>query len=94
MHRTRTRPVRQVIGHEGGAARIPNVSMSTMPVHEAVWQAYITKAGSDAAEILERAAAGTAPRRLLREFRARIEPEVFERAPSGERLRWHFLRAG
>ncbi|MCP4200426.1 MAG: radical SAM protein [bacterium] len=77
-----------------GARKIPNVSMTTMPVREAVWQAYITKAGSDAADVLERAAEGAGAASLLREFRRRIEPVVFERSPSGERLRWHFLRAG
>ncbi|MDH4066434.1 MAG: hypothetical protein OEW19_18690, partial [Acidobacteriota bacterium] len=77
-----------------GVRQIPNVSMSAMPVREAVWQAYITKAGSDAADVLERAAGGTGIARLLREFRERIEPEVFERGAAGERLRWQFLRAG
>lgn len=77
-----------------GASRIPNVSMSTMPVREAVWQAYLSKAGSDAADVLERAASGVGVNRLLRQYRDRIDPEVFERRPSGQRLRWHFLRAG
>ncbi len=77
-----------------GARRIPNVSISTMPVREAVWQAYITKAGTDAADVLELAAEGAGVARLLREFRERIEPEVFRRNPAGERLRWQFLRAG
>lgn len=77
-----------------GAHRIANVSISTMPVREAIWQAYITKAGSDAAEVLERAAEGVNASALLREFRDRIDPEVFGRNPAGERLRWHFLKAG
>jgi radical SAM superfamily enzyme YgiQ (UPF0313 family) len=77
-----------------GAAKIPNVSITTMPVREAIWQAYVTKAGSDAAEVLERFAEGAGVAAVLREFRERIEPVVFEREPSGERLRWHFLRAG
>ncbi|MCH7665507.1 MAG: radical SAM protein [Acidobacteria bacterium] len=77
-----------------GARKIPNVSIGTMSVRDAIWQAYITKAGSDAADVLERAAEGVGTAALLREFRERIEAEVFERKAAGERLRWHFLRAG
>ncbi len=77
-----------------GARAIPNVSLSTMPVRQAIWQAYITKAGSDAADVLERAAAGVPVAALLREFEARIAREVFERPEAGTRLRWHFLKEG
>jgi len=75
-----------------GAARLPNVSLSTMPLRQAVWQSYITKAGSDAADILEAAASGETIASVLRRYADRIEPEVFARAPG--KLRWHFLRTG
>jgi radical SAM superfamily enzyme YgiQ (UPF0313 family) len=75
-----------------GVARMPNVSLGTMPIRQAVWQSYITKAGSDAAEVLEEAAAGTPLAAVLRRWADRIEPEVFGRAEG--KLRWHFLRTG
>ncbi|NJL29793.1 MAG: radical SAM protein, partial [Thermoanaerobaculia bacterium] len=37
-----------------GVARLPNVEMTTMPVRQAIWQTYISRAGRDAAEALER----------------------------------------
>ncbi len=73
-----------------GVARLPNVSLGTMSIRQAIWQTYITKAGADAAEALEAAAAGAPLSAVLRTFRARIEPEVFARAEG--RLRWQFLR--
>ncbi len=75
-----------------GVARLPNVSLGTMPIRQAVWQTYITKAGSDAADILEAAAAGAPTSALLRRYADRIRPEVFG-FKSGK-LRWHFLRTG
>lgn len=75
-----------------GVASLPNVSLSTMPIRQAVWQSYITKAGSDAAEVLEAAAEGMPLAALLRRYADRVEPEVFGRAEG--KLRWHFLRAG
>ncbi len=73
-----------------GVARLPNVELGTMSIRQAVWQTYITKAGPEAAEPLEAAAAGVPLSALLRTFRDRIEPEVFARAEG--RLRWQFLR--
>jgi radical SAM superfamily enzyme YgiQ (UPF0313 family) len=73
-----------------GVARLPNVDLGTMSIRQAIWQTYITKAGADAAEALEAAAAGKPLSALLRQFSDRIEPEVFERAEG--RLRWQFLR--
>ena len=73
-----------------GVARLPNVTMSSPSIRQSTWQTYITKAGSDAAEVLERAARGETVASLLREFAPRIEPLVFE--PSEGRLRWHFMR--
>lgn len=75
-----------------GAAGLPNVSLATMPIRQAIWQSYITKAGSEAADILEAAAGGMPTAALLRRYRERIEPEVFGRQPA--KLRWHFLRTG
>ncbi len=75
-----------------GVARLPNVTLGAMSIRQAIWQTYITKAGSDAAEVLEAAAAGRPLSALLREFSGRIEPQVFARSEG--RLRWQFLRAG
>ncbi len=75
-----------------GVARLPNLTLDTMSVRQAVWQTYITRAGSDAALALERAARGQPLSSLLREFADRIHPEVFASFPRD--LRWHFLRMG
>ncbi len=75
-----------------GAAAIPNLSLDVMPIRRAIWQTYITKAGSDAADILEEAARGASLGSLLRRHAERIEAEVFDRGP--RKLRWHFLRTG
>jgi radical SAM superfamily enzyme YgiQ (UPF0313 family) len=74
-----------------GVAGLPNVSLSGgMSIRQAIWQTYITKAGSDAAEALEHAARGQHLASVLREFDHRIRPEVFQPVP-GE-CRWHFMR--
>jgi radical SAM superfamily enzyme YgiQ (UPF0313 family) len=75
-----------------GIARLPNVSMGPISVRQAVWQTYISKAGSDAAEALELAARGEPLTALLHRFAPRIHAEVFHRL-EGE-LRWHFMRQG
>ena len=75
-----------------GVAELPNVSLSTMSIRQAIWQTYISKAGSDAAEALERAARGEHLASLLRELEPRIRPEVFRRVEGD--CRWHFLRTG
>lgn len=75
-----------------GVTRLPNVTMNMMPPRQAIWQTYITRAGSDAAEALERAARGQHISSLLREFHDRIHPEVFRPFPRD--LRWHFMRMG
>jgi radical SAM superfamily enzyme YgiQ (UPF0313 family) len=75
-----------------GVARLPNVSLSAMSIRQAIWQTYISKAGSDAAEALERAARGAHLTQLLRDFEHRIHPEVFSRQQGD--CRWHFLRTG
>ncbi len=75
-----------------GVARLPNVTLRTMPPRQAIWQTYITRAGSGAADALVRAARGQSIASLLRELKPRIHPEVFE--PFPRRLRWHFMRMG
>jgi hypothetical protein len=74
-----------------GVARLPNVTLSTMSIRQAVWQTYLSKAGSGAAEALERAARGQHLSALMRELEPRIHPEVFQ--PVAGDCRWHFLRA-
>jgi radical SAM superfamily enzyme YgiQ (UPF0313 family) len=73
-----------------GVAGLPNVTLGTMSLRQAVWQSYISKAGSDAADILEAAAAGMDLSSLLRTYADRIEPLVFDRATG--KLPWHFMR--
>ncbi len=75
-----------------GVARMPNVSLGPLSIRQAVWQTYISKAGPEAAEPLERAARGQHLASLLREFHDSIAAEVF--VPLAGDLRWHFLRTG
>ncbi len=75
-----------------GVARLPNVSMGSISMRQAVWQTYISKAGSDAAEALELAARGEHLTSLLRRFAPQIQSEVFR--PLEGDLRWHFMRTG
>jgi radical SAM superfamily enzyme YgiQ (UPF0313 family) len=73
-----------------GVARLPNVSMGSISVRQAIWQTYISKAGSAAAEALEHAARGESLNALLHRFEPRIRPEVFTHLEGD--LRWHFMR--
>jgi radical SAM superfamily enzyme YgiQ (UPF0313 family) len=75
-----------------GVARLPNVSLGSVSIREAVWQTYISKAGSDAADALEAAARGRHLSAVLREFEPRIHAEVFR--PIEGDLRWHFMGTG
>ena len=75
-----------------GVARMPNVSMGSVSVRQAVWQTYISKAGSDAADAIEAAARGEQLSALLHRFAPKIHPEVF--VPMQGDLRWHFMRQG
>ena len=74
-----------------GVARLPNVTLGTMSIRQAVWQSYISKAGSEGADILEAAADGMDLSSLLRTYADRIEPLVFERSEG--HLPWHFMRS-
>lgn len=75
-----------------GVAKMPNVTMSMMSPRQAIWQTYISRAGSNAADAIERAARGENIASILRDLESRIRPEVFESFP--QELRWHFLRMG
>lgn len=75
-----------------GVARLPNVSLGSVSIREAIWQTYITRAGADAADVLERAARGQHLSSLLREFEPRVHAEVFR--PLEGDLRWHFMGTG
>ncbi len=75
-----------------GAARLPNVSISTMSIRQAVWQTYLSRAGSDAACALEEVAGGASVAATLRRYGERIHDEVYREFPA--KLRWHFLRTG
>ncbi|HEX9943748.1 MAG TPA: radical SAM protein [Thermoanaerobaculia bacterium] len=73
-----------------GVARMPNVSMGSVSVRQGIWQTYISKAGSDAAEALEAAARGESINSLLHRFAHKVHPEVYRRLEGD--LRWHFMR--
>ncbi|MDP9120567.1 MAG: B12-binding domain-containing radical SAM protein [Acidobacteriota bacterium] len=73
-----------------GVSRMPNTSLGSISVRQAIWQTYISKAGSDAASALEHAARGEHLSSLLRRFEDRIRPEVFQHLEGD--LRWHFMR--
>ncbi|HBL31782.1 MAG TPA: hypothetical protein DD490_33585 [Acidobacteria bacterium] len=73
-----------------GIARQPNLSLGSVSIRQAVWQTYISKAGSDAADALEAAARGESLSALLHRFAPQIHAEVF--APQHGDLRWHFMR--
>jgi hypothetical protein len=63
-----------------------------MSVRQAIWQTFISRAGTQAAEPLELAAAGESLATILRRFADRIEPRVFQRQEG--HLPWQFLRSG
>jgi radical SAM superfamily enzyme YgiQ (UPF0313 family) len=73
-----------------GVARMPNVSLGSISVRQAIWQTYISKAGSDAADAIEAAAKGETLSSLLHRFAHKIQPEVHQRLEGD--LRWHFMR--
>ncbi|MEM7355618.1 MAG: radical SAM protein, partial [Acidobacteriota bacterium] len=75
-----------------GVAQMPNVTLSMMSPRQAIWQTYISRAGSDAADAIERAARGESLGSLLQQIPDRIHPEVFQ--PFPRQLRWHFMSMG
>ncbi len=74
-----------------GVATIPNVSMGTMSIKQAIWQTYLSKGGPDVADAIERAASGETTADLLRRYKVEVNETVF-RYLDGD-LRWQFLRA-
>ena len=74
------------------ASREPNISLSMMSPKQAIWQTYISRAGTDASDAIERAARGESIASILRELDHLVHPEVFVEMPGA--LRWHFLRMG
>ena len=74
------------------ASREPNISLSMMSPKQAIWQTYISRAGTDAADAIERAARGESIASILRDLDHMVHPEVFVEMPGS--LRWHFLRMG
>ncbi len=75
-----------------GVARTPNVSMGSVSARQGIWQTYISKAGSDAADAIEAAAKGEPINSILHRFAHKIHPEVYRRLDGD--LRWHFMRQG
>lgn len=73
-----------------GVAGLPNLSLGSMSVREAQWQTYISRAGSDAAEVILARARGESLSAVLRHYADVIRPEVFE--PLEGECRWHFMR--
>jgi radical SAM superfamily enzyme YgiQ (UPF0313 family) len=76
--------------------RMPNVRFRGMPLSEATWEAYLAKMDEGDAEVLERAADGIPVRRVLREFRSRIDPVVHGPGPFSSALlpqkpHWKFV---
>jgi hypothetical protein len=74
-----------------GIAALPNVSLGSISVREAVWQTYLSKGGSNIGEAIERRARGEGLSSLLRLLASSIEIEVF-RYLEGD-LRWHFMKS-
>jgi len=75
-----------------GVTKMPNVSMGSVSVRQGIWQTYISKAGSDAAEAIEAAAKGEPINAILHRLAPKIHPEVYSRQEGD--LRWHFMRQG
>jgi radical SAM superfamily enzyme YgiQ (UPF0313 family) len=73
-----------------GLSHLPNVSLGSISVRQAVWQTYVSKAGSDAADLLELAARGEPLTSILQRFAPRIDAQVFQHLEGD--LRWHFMR--
>jgi radical SAM superfamily enzyme YgiQ (UPF0313 family) len=75
-----------------GAGNLPNVSLGSMSVRQAIWQTFISKAGPEATEPLIRAARGQSLSAVLREFKGQIHPQVFSRQQG--HLPWQFMKTG
>jgi radical SAM superfamily enzyme YgiQ (UPF0313 family) len=82
----------KIAGLKRGVAKLDNVKMTMMSPRQAIWQTYISRAGSDAAPLIVKAARGQSIAQLLREHAPIIHPEVYRQFP--QECRWHFLRMG
>lgn len=74
-----------------GVASLPNVTMGSMSHRQAVWQTYISRAGSAAGDAILRVARGESVASVLRRERQAVEREVFSYLEGD--LRWHFMIA-
>ncbi len=72
-----------------GVAAIPNTSMGSMSIRQAVWQTYISRGGADVADALEQMASGAHLSAVLRQFAPRVDAEVYSYLEGD--LRWHFM---
>lgn len=73
-----------------GVARMANVSMGSVSIRQTIWQTFISRAGSNAGEPIEKRALGMPLGQVLRTYEERIQPEVFERFEG--HCRWHFMQ--
>ena len=74
-----------------GVAALPNVSMTSMSIKQAIWQTWLSKGGPEVADGIEAAVAGETVAALLRRFKPEIDATVY-RYLEGD-LAWHFMRA-
>ncbi len=73
-----------------GVAKMANVSLGSVSVRQAIWQTFISRAGSEASEPIEKMAQGMSLSQVLRTYEEQIRPEVFERFEG--HCRWHFMQ--
>ena len=73
-----------------GVAKMANVSLGSVSVRQAVWQTFISRAGTGASEPIEKMARGISLSQVLRTYEEQIRPEVFERFEG--HCRWHFMQ--
>ncbi len=72
-----------------GLGALPNVSMSSMSIREAIWQTYLSRGGADAGNAIARRASGERLSSVLRDIRPAVDREVFGRFDGD--LRWQFM---
>lgn len=75
-----------------GAGLLPNVSLGSMSVRQAIWQTYLSKAGPEATEPLIRRARGEGLSSVLRDYQGQIHDRVFIRQEG--HLDWQFMKTG
>jgi radical SAM superfamily enzyme YgiQ (UPF0313 family) len=72
-----------------GLGELPNVSMGSMSIREAIWQTYLSRGGSEAGEAIERRARGERLSAILRDLRPEVMRDVFTYFDGD--LRWQFM---